>query len=393
MQSSRFHYLLEKFKQQQLSLPEHQELLDFTTSGDDGTWDELFGALAVNQYGSKPDQDFMADELEAVLAIDKLRAAKPTIVHRVHFLKTAWFRYAAAVLVLIGAGTWLFLEQNSVKKMPVNISAAAEIKPGSNTAILILSDGSEVVLNDSAIQTITDKNISIDKRNGILVYNTVLTSENSAVSYNTMRTPRGGQYQLVLPDGSKAWLNSASSLRYPTVFKGKARVVELIGEAYFEVKQDKSMPFTVKTKRMDIAVLGTEFNINAYDDEPKIAATLVEGSVQVVYGRQVQILQPGQQANLLNDESRFNTLYPDMESVLAWKNGIFQFDDADIRFIMRQVARWYDVNIHYDKEVPKFQFSGSLLRTESPLSLLKALEKTAGVYFTIQGKEIIVHKK
>ncbi len=196
-----------------------------------------------------------------------------------------------------------------------------QIQSGTNKAILTLSDGSEIVLNDSTHELIVDGRISINKEQGILNYNTATTSETAVMRYNTMKTPRGGQYQLILPDGSKVWLNSASSLKYPVLFNENTRTVELTGEGYFEIKENKSKPFIVKTKKVDIAVLGTAFNINAYEDEPELATTLVNGAIKVKTLRDSILVKPGEQASFIYGDKKLRMAIPKMENVLALETG------------------------------------------------------------------------
>ncbi len=178
------------------------------------------------------------------------------------------------------------------------------------------------------------------------------------------------------------WLNSVSSLKYPRVFSGNNRLVELNGEAYFEIKENKKRPFIVKSNNVDLVVLGTEFNVNAYSDEPFLAATLVNGTIKVNSNDKAVILKPNQQAALSYADGSLKVNNPRMDEVLAWKNGKFKFDNVNIQVMMRAAADgWYDVTVEYHGQMPSVEFSGSLLRTESPMSLLKALELTDKVYF------------
>jgi ferric-dicitrate binding protein FerR (iron transport regulator) len=222
-----------------------------------------------------------------------------------------------------------------------------------------------------------------------------LTTHHSPLAYNTIATPRGGQYQLVLADGSKVWLNASSGLRYPTAFTGKERRVELTGEGYFEVAKNASMPFHVQVNQMDVEVLGTHFNINAYDDESAVKTTLLEGSVKVVKRETANVkenpivLQPGQQAEMKPHSPLAINHSPNIEEVMAWKNGLFQFKAAGIETVLRQAARWYDVEFVYKGNIPE-KFSGQISRSANAEQLLKILELTGKVKFEINGKTIIV---
>lgn len=263
------------------------------------------------------------------------------------------------------------------------------IRPGGNKAILTLHDGSKIVLNDAREGTLAQQgNTKIVKlANGQLAYNQTNTLP-AKVLYNTMTTPRGGQYKLILPDGTQVWLNSASSITYPTAFVGNERNVSISGEAYFEVAKDKSKPFHVKSGNQTVDVLGTHFNIMAYADEDAIKTTLLEGSVRVVENNITSMLKPGQQA-IVDKQGGIKITAASIDEALAWKNGYFKFNRVDIRFIMRQVARWYDVDIVYQGRFPKDEFVGKIGRGENISQVLRILELD-DVHFKIEDKKIIV---
>ena len=212
------------------------------------------------------------------------------------------------------------------------------------------------------------------------------------LSFNTITTPRGGQYQVVLPDGSMVLLNAGSSLTYPTLFTGAERKVELTGEAYFEVAHNPAMPFRVCSKGQVVEVLGTHFNINAYDDEPGIKTTLLQGKVKVTatVKKQTLILQPGEQAFL--GISAFNEHDVDVDQAVAWKNGLFMFDGDDIQQVMRSISRWYDVDVTYKGAAPADLFSGSVSKFSNVSEVLNTLQATGKVHFSIEGKNINVYK-
>jgi ferric-dicitrate binding protein FerR (iron transport regulator) len=211
------------------------------------------------------------------------------------------------------------------------------------------------------------------------------------ILYNTLATPRGGQYQLILPDGSKVWLNAASSIRYPTAFAGKERRVMITGEAYFEIKQDAAMPFIVSHNDIDVKVLGTSFDVNTYDDEPVVRTTLVEGAVQVKKGTGAVVLEPGQQARVT--EAGVVSLWNDVdvEETVAWKNGRFSCKNMALEDIMREVARWYDVDVMYKDKITD-RYTLGVARNVPVSSLLRYLEMSEGVHFSVEGKKIIVSK-
>ena len=303
---------------------------------------------------------------------------------------------AAAILVLITAGLyWTILKdaakKNSIAKDLVHIDSPG-ITPGANKAVLTLADGSEVVLDNAANGMLAQQNnVQVVKsKDGELKYESAIGNRQSAITYNILSTPRGGQYQLVLPDGSTVWLNAASSIRFPTAFTGNERNVEITGEAYFEVKKNATMPFIVKMNNgATVKVLGTHFNINAYDDEEAIKTTLLEGSVKITKGAASTILKPGEQASLSHTSQLSQPIPVQTEEVMAWKNGLFQFNNVTIETVMRQVARWYDVQVVYERNASQELFRGKIYRNADISQLLTILE-LSGAHFKIEGKKIIV---
>lgn len=301
---------------------------------------------------------------------------------------------AAALFVLLaGIGSWLLFFNRH--KQPVDIAQHErfrnDVAPGTNAAILTLADGKEIVLDSSATGTISKQgNATIANNKGQLTY-TALHEKPSDLFYNTLTTQRGNQYQLVLPDGSKVWLNSASSITYPTAFLGKERKVVVRGEAYFEVAANQKLPFIVQERDMTVQVLGTHFNVNGYEDEIAMKTTLLEGKIRVLKGSSSSLLKPGQQAVLSNNSNDQLNVVNDanIEEVMAWKNGEFMFTDAPIESIMRQVARWYDVDVVYDASVTG-HFVADIPRNVPLSRLLKLLELTDQVHFKIDGKKITV---
>lgn len=273
-----------------------------------------------------------------------------------------------------------------------------DVLPGKDKAILTLADGTTVSLDDAKNGTLAQQgNTQVLKLNGKLSYNSTGPIPNT-VSYNTIATPRGGQYQVVLPDGSKVWLNAASSLHFPTAFTGTERRVEITGEAYFEIAKNASMPFTVAIRPTtgnpagsEVKVLGTNFNITAYDDDALLKTTLLEGSIQFVNGNRTTMLTPGQQSQLAKDGQLKVAGHVDLPAVMAWKNGIFHFEGADIEMVMKQLSRWYDVDIVYgDKKVTDL-FYAEIPRNTLLSDALKALSLTGKVDFRIDNKKIIVN--
>ena len=307
-----------------------------------------------------------------------------------------WVGAAAALIVLIGTGTY-FLFSNAGKteiaKTDNQNTIKTDVSPAGKKAILTLSDNSTIILDHAANGIITQQgNTKISKLNdGQLTYSP-LTDKPTEVLYNTITTPRGGQYNLTLADGSKVWLNAGSSLRFPASFTGRERKVVLTGEAYFEVAKNVTMPFRVNiADKGEVEVLGTHFNINSYADESTINTTLLEGKVKVSAAGNKQLLSPGQQAKLTaNGQISLNNNV-DIDQVMAWKNGVFNFANADLQLVMRQLARWYDVDIIYEGEIPQREFAGEMQRDLNLSQVLRILEKN-NVHFKIEGNKLIVKK-
>jgi len=267
------------------------------------------------------------------------------------------------------------------------------VPPGHNGAILTLSGGAQYVLDSTEDGRVAKQGqVSILKKNDRLVYDGV--GSTNEVLYNTLTTPRGRQYRLTLADGTRVWLNAASSLRYPTAFSGSQRRVEVTGEAYFEVARDSKHPFVIGTGRSaEVQVLGTHFNINAYPDEDEWRTTLLEGSVRVTLAgtdEKALELAPGQQGVLQGERDIILIQHADVDAAVAWKNNRFIFDGNDIQEVMRQLARWYDVEVVYRGQPTGEQFIGTIGRFENISSILRMLERTHTVSFSVVGRTVTV---
>lgn len=304
------------------------------------------------------------------------------------------WRWAAVAAVVVGIGVMVFLNRGGeIKQEAVSVVRPAPL-PGGNIAVLTLSDGSKVVLDSARNGALAKQgNVTITKlANGQLAY--TANEKPGPVLWNTLSTPRGGQYKLVLPDGSGVWLNAASSITYPTSFSDGERVVKVKGEAYFEVAKLAGLPFRVEIERdgsgkaMDVDVLGTNFNVNAYVDEGEVRTTLIEGKVRLKSGVGETVLSPGQQGRL-GKSGGFAIGDADVEEVLAWKEGRFHFEDADIRTVMRQIARWYDVEVEFTGKVPTEKFAGEISRSSQLADVFKILE-LSNVHFKVEGKKVMV---
>lgn len=318
----------------------------------------------------------------------------PTRRH-ILFLRTWTGRVAAAILLLLGTGA-LYLALYQEQPAPQHtIAKASGIPPGKDGAILTLADGSQVVLDSLGNGIVATQNGAQARiENGALVYN-VVGKTSGEVVYNTMSTPKGRQYSLLLPDGTRVWLNAASSIRYPTVFTGKERQVNITGEVYLEVAQHKAMPFTVHTPNgAKIDVLGTHFNVNAYADESSMRTTLLEGAIRVTKGSQTAMVQPGQQAQLVQTTGQLTvTDHADVDKIMAWKNGAFNFEGLSLQEAMRQLERWYDIEVVYqDGEVPNVHLWGKMNR-EVPLDALLKMLTDAQLKCKIEDKRKLVLMK
>lgn len=305
-----------------------------------------------------------------------------------------WWRRiaaAAAVLVLISAGFYSWQQMGGKKQVPVMARQNDDVRPGTSKAVLHLADGTVVTLDSAGNQVIRQGGTTINQQNGQLHYN-ANNPDVAAVSFNTLATPRGGQYSVTLPDGSKVWLNSASSLRFPTAFTGMERKVELTGEAYFEVAKNAKQPFKVALEdKTVIEVLGTHFNVNAYKDEKAVATTLLEGAVRLTNGKERITIKPGERAQLQEGGTKFMIDRPDVDRVVAWKNGFFQFNGDNITVIMKQLSRWYDIEPVYAGNMKMKDYSGYISRNSNISEVLKMLELTNEIKFKVEGRKVTVN--
>jgi transmembrane sensor len=380
-----FLQLIDKYLAGQASIEEEQLLLNFFDSfQSDIEWDEtLFGV-------KQKLEDKMLGRLQAAIkddATNRQQVGGTLPLKRIAAVITGFVLMASVILYAIKKPVQqpvLAANQQAVK---------FDAEPGSNKAILTLADGSKLVL-DAAKNGVLAKagHISIKKtQNGQLVYLTERTKSTDAdapLAYNTISTPVGGQYQVILPDGTKVWLNASSSLKYPTIFKGRQRVVELTGEGYFEVAKNARMPFSVKANNTEVKVLGTHFNVMAYNNEPAMKTTLLEGSIQLSSGAVNNVLTPGQQG-VVNKTGAIKVVEVDAEQSVAWKNGYFDFKRSDIHEIMNQLERWYDIDVSYTGDMPDDEFVGKIKRSAKLSQVLRILQ-LSHVHFKMEEKKIIV---
>lgn len=306
-----------------------------------------------------------------------------------------WVSVAATVLIVSSVGLFYFTKPTPVAEIPTVTNDAL---PGDNRARLILASGKDILLDEARSGKLAQEgNTSIVKTGeGELVYNTgQQPAAEEALSYfNTIETPKAGQYHVKLSDGTQVWLNAASSIRFPAEFDARERVVEVVGEVYFEVAKattgTRRIPFKVVSGNQVVEVLGTRFNINSYSDEGEIRTTLLEGSIQVRTHKKGIVLQPGQQARVSTGQtlkvSKVNTGH-----VVAWKEGYFSFDGVGLKELMRQLSRWYDMEVIYEGNTKDYEFVGQISRNTRLSAVLRILE-AGGVRFRVEGKKIIVNE-
>jgi transmembrane sensor len=300
---------------------------------------------------------------------------------------------AAAASILIVLSFFLYFFKPKTKPQHASeLPAIVNIPPGSNKAVLTLNDGRQISVTDARQgQLAVEGSMAINKTaDGELNYQNGGRPANAQTMYNTLTTPRGGQYQMTLSDGTKVWLNATSSIRYPVSFAGSSRrEVEITGEVYFEVKHDARQPFRVISNGMEIEDLGTEFNVNAYNDEPVIRTSLVEGSIKVSKGGRAVMMEPGMEATIKPGESLIKVGRGDIEEAVAWRNGQTLFTNQNIQTIMRQVSRWYDVEVTYEGTLTDRRFDGGISRKSDLSAVLKILQLNH-IHFTMNGRQIII---
>jgi transmembrane sensor len=397
MQPEQIKIFFEKFAIGTNTEAEHQQFIEWLKSAPVTDVKAILEEYNINiegndSCGGEVDLNLVS-HIEAALDQYELGKEKKYITGKI----ISWrffYRIAAASLLIFISGAAIYFALRNTKHNTIAKAPPQQLKnivtPGSNKAILTLSDGSTIILDDTKNGRVAQQGgTQIAKlANGQIVYN---ASDNkpAEVVYNSLTTPRGGQFKLTLPDGSEVWLNAASSIKYPTAFIGNERKVEISGEAYFEIAHNAAKPFKVSVNGMEVKVLGTHFNINAYNDEASVKTTLLEGSVTLTKGSAVTTLKPGQQAQLGNSGNIKVIDNVDIDQVVAWKNGYFSFNRSDLQTVMRQIARWYDVEIIYKGKIPERQFGGKIYRNSNLLEVLKILEESK-VHFSIEEKKIIV---
>jgi transmembrane sensor len=383
MDISRFYFLMDQAEKKQASPGEKAELLGmFGNETNRETIDQLIMDMlaeapadeSLNMSRFKPVIDRILEKESSVVSISAQKANP-----------FAWIAVAASVIAVI-FGIYYFTNRSNTTQPTIVV--VQDVMPGANRATLTLGNGKTILLDSVHKGAIVlQGNVNIIKTDsGQLAY-LPSTVNRQLPTNNTLTTPRGGQYQVTLADGTKVWLNAASSITYPTAFTGKERKVSITGEAYFEVVHNDAQPFTVTVNGIDVRDIGTHFDINAYSDESQVVTTIMEGKVKLVKGSESVVLKPGQQARVKSKIQVIDQVNTDQ--AVAWKEGYFDFQDTKLDAAMRQLSRWYDIEVVYDKGIPDIKFGGSL-RQDLPLSSLLKLLEGAKVHFSIESNRKLI---
>jgi transmembrane sensor len=338
-------------------------------------------------YISTDEQPVLIDENESDISEKILDRLNKDIDAQQTIKRIPWktiATIAASIIIVVTTATWYYFSNKSIG---TTIAKTIIISPGSNRATLIKSDGTTITLGDDAEASIQESNGMVINNNGSqLIYT---ATSDKTVLYNTLQVPLKGVYSVILADGTKVWLNSLSSLYYPTAFTGKDRKVKVTGEAFFEVAQKKSQPFIVEVEgKQEIEVLGTSFNVNAYTNENFISTTLITGAIKINTAERSKLLKPGEQVQLAGNQMTINNKI-NTADIISWKDGFFSADGKDVKAILRQAMRWYDIEVEYKGDIKSEPFVGQLPRNINLSELLNILEIT-GVHFTLQGKKLTV---
>lgn len=359
-----------------------------------GIWQNLLSSIPEDQHTTTSGMQHAAilDKVyQNLVELQPELAVTPAPIRRIN----TFIRYvAAAVLLLLAAGAWFFFNNTAKQQQKDQLvhtnPPASTSTLNTNKAILTLGSGKQLLLDSSGNGKLAQEagSVVIKSAAGQLLYQPTdsLTKTNQATEFNTVATPRGGEYKITLPDGTMVWLNAASSITFPTAFRGTDRTVSVQGEAYLQVAKNAAQPFKVKVGDAVIDVLGTEFNLSAYNDEPVTKATLLEGSISVTKGNERRILKPGQQcwfrdkSNVLNVAANIDT-----DQVIAWKNGSFDFRNQELESVMKQIGRWYNMDIKYEGKKPEVRILGMMGRNTELSTLLKSMELTSGIKFTVEA--------
>ena len=419
-----FEYYIERYLEGSITPEEWKSLQDLINNPDnDIILDRIMDSQLASRFASAENYPLVIERLKKELIENRLikepvlekekqepfqqeKQEAPQPSYSVRFLKKAHLRYAAAILLLlIGVSiAYFWMSVGNAEKLTTTDTyhhLETDIGPGGEKALLTLADGSTIILDNAENGNLAQQGSAqvVKLADGQIVYN--MEDLAGEVLWNTMSTPVGGQYQVILPDQTKVWLNAASSITYPTAFVDKTRKVKITGEAYFEVAKNKQKPFLVDIDgKLTVQALGTSFNINSYKEELSVKTTLIEGSVRIynetltslpISEQQLNssvILMPGQQAQVSSKDIKV-TSGADIDQALAWKNGVFDFNDADIRAVMRQLERWYDISVKYEGNISGHIFKGKMYRNVNLSDVLEMFKKM-GINFKIDGKTLTI---
>lgn len=401
MEQERINDLIEKYIEGKLAGSEHGELYDLLCHPENKMMVHML-VQRLNKMSEKPlavDDEATTAAFRNIVGIDKPGYTNGIVKPMSRSRLIVRWAVAASAILFLATGTYWWMQSQSKSSVKQQAKVQQDIPAGKNGAILTLADGSTVVLDSLHSGVIAQQNgAQVMLKSGQLAYD-ASSSFSSELTYNTLNTPKGRQFQIVLPDGTKVWLNSASSLKFPTTFSGKTRKVELKGEAYFEVEKAVDKPFVlILANNAEVKVLGTSFNMNAYENESKVKATLLDGSIKVTASTssgvagEAAVLKPHQQAQLSQAGNEIAVISNvDVEKVVAWKNGVFNFEGLGLTEVMKQLERWYDIEVVYEGEVPNIEFYGELSRNNSLGDVIAAL-KDSDVHFRREGRRLIVFK-
>jgi transmembrane sensor len=385
--------LLHKYFNNTIEQEECKELFQYIDEGDKDILSDAVDELLFQDGGEVNFDNFQAEN------IFKRISADPRFTGHQHtkWHQSRWLQVAAILLVSLSFSLYFYLsDSKTYSNEQVSHSAPAKapnpIVPGSSKAILTLANGQRIPLNGTTNEEISKQaGISISKnKDGKTFCYASVASTAKQPTINRIETPKGGEFQIVLADGTKVWLNSASSLTFPDSFSGDKREVKLTGEGYFEVAKDRKKKFLVNVNDATIEVLGTHFNISSYQDEGSILTTLLEGSVKLSKNNNHVILKPGQQASVAHTASQIKVSEIDVAEVMAWKNGIFFFKREDVKSVMKKVARWYDIDVEYRGNMQGKVLQGTISRFENIEKLMNAFELTGALHYKIEGRRVII---
>lgn len=384
----RLKYLIDKFNIGKINYREHDELLDLLARPHNKEFANEFFAESWNRFS--PNEVNLL-EIEPSQQLEKIFNQNNKPKNRVLL---NYIKYAAAASIIFFCFIFLYRSTtNPAKQQMVSSAILTDLEPGKNQATLTLTNNQKIILDDSKSGIISETSNLIIKKNN---HDEIVIETKQGVALNglnTISTPKGGQFTIILPDKSKVYLNSETTLTFPTEFKPDERKVSLDGEAYFEVAKNKTRPFFVETNEMTIQVLGTHFNVYAYQSEPLKSTVLVEGSIKISTATISKTVAPGEQADVKKGAEGIHLHPADIEQVLAWKNGYFLFIDKDLKTIMRSLSRWYNFDIKYGKSFKNEIFTGTISRSQNISEILKIFETTGTVKFKILSEGILDNER